>query len=171
MIKLVLLDFDGIFTNGEKIFCVDKDNNLVTFGKIMADKDRTAIKRMKQGGLHVIVISGDRQINEAYCNMLNIPFWYNDRKNKLDFLQDIKNKYNVQENEIVFVGDDCFDLDLGIIIRKSYGLFAVPNNATQAVHEHGNLSLGQAPGIIDELYEKLNFMGLLENYILVPIDE
>jgi 3-deoxy-D-manno-octulosonate 8-phosphate phosphatase KdsC-like HAD superfamily phosphatase len=103
--------------------------------------------------------------------MLNIPFWYNDRKNKLDFLQDIKNKYNVQENEIVFVGDDCFDLDLGIIIRKSYGLFAVPNNATEAVHEHGNLSLGQAPGIIDELYEKLNFMGLLENYILVPIDE
>ena len=44
MIKLIILDIDGVLTDGRKYYGVDG----IPFAKTYCDKDFTAIKRMRQ---------------------------------------------------------------------------------------------------------------------------
>ena len=55
MIKLVILDVDGVLTDGKKYYNRDGDVLMKTF----CDKDWTAIKRFKALGIKVLFLSGD----------------------------------------------------------------------------------------------------------------
>ena len=67
MIKLLVLDIDGILTNGKKTY--DKYGNIIS--KSFCDKDWTAIKRFKSLGVEVMFLSGD-PFNEGVANKRNI---------------------------------------------------------------------------------------------------
>ena len=55
MIKLILLDIDGVMTDGRKYYDKEGTVRLKTF----CDKDWTAIKRFRALGIQVAFLSGD----------------------------------------------------------------------------------------------------------------
>ena len=60
MINLVILDIDGVMTDGTKVY--DESHNVIY--KKYCDRDFTAIKRLKDCGVSVCFLSGDKRINE-----------------------------------------------------------------------------------------------------------
>ena len=82
MIKLVILDIDGIMTDGRKYYGLDG----IPFAKTYCDKDFTAIKRIKGAGVEVCFLSGDERVNMAMAKNRNIPFYSARGKDKADFV-------------------------------------------------------------------------------------
>lgn len=109
---LLILDIDGVLTDGKKYY----DNSGRAVLKTFCDRDFTAIKKFKASGWDVVFLSGDPNINEAMAKNRNIPFYCNRVNNvmvnKLTFLTNLCEEYNVTVDDVVYVGDDIFDYDL-----------------------------------------------------------
>jgi 3-deoxy-D-manno-octulosonate 8-phosphate phosphatase (KDO 8-P phosphatase) len=76
MLKLLVIDIDGVMTDGTKTYGID--------GKVISkrfnDKDFTAIKRFKASNVKVCFLSGDRNVNEAMANDRNVDFYHSRMK-------------------------------------------------------------------------------------------
>lgn len=114
MIKLVVLDIDGIMTDGKKYY--DQKGSVVL--KTFCDKDWTSIKRFKSLGINVIFLSGDENINKQIANDRNIDFYSSRFSPKESLLKIIENRYGVDRKEICYFGDDLFDI--GIMKEVGY---------------------------------------------------
>jgi len=108
MVKLVILDVDGVMTNGKKYYGIDG----MPFAKTFADKDWTSIKRFKALGIPVIFLTGDTNINEAIGKNRNIPTYLSRGKDKADFIPEFEKTYNCTAEHMLYVGDDLFDLSI-----------------------------------------------------------
>lgn len=75
-IKLLVLDVDGILTDGKKYYGIDG----IPFAKTFCDKDWTSIKRFQALGIPVVFLSGDTRINESVAKNRNIPIYLDKRK-------------------------------------------------------------------------------------------
>ena len=108
MIKLVILDVDGVMTDGAKYY--DRDGKVVL--KLFCDKDWTAIKRFRAIGIPVVFITGD-PYNEMILKNRNLPVVVNRgegfHRDKVNFLGDVLQEYNCTAEEVVYLGDDLFD--------------------------------------------------------------
>lgn len=114
MIKLIILDVDGVMTNGRKFY--DKDGNIIC--KEFCDKDWTAIKRFKALDIPVVFLSGD-SFNRKIAENRNIPFYHNTLP-KIAYLDQICNQFKVAKSEILYVGDDLFDLEFAKAVGHRY---------------------------------------------------
>lgn len=139
MIPLLILDVDGVMTDGTKIYDV---NGNVT-GKRFCDKDFTAIRRAKESGKwNVCWLSGDRKVNEAIAKQRDIDFYYAsswpDDKNKEDYLVEFELIYAVDINNMYYIGDDYYDLGIMKALPKS-NVFC-PRSAAKCVKNYCYLS-------------------------------
>lgn len=105
MIKLVILDVDGVMTDGRKYY----DHTGMPIMKTYCDKDFTAIKRLKGAGVKVCILSGDDFVNMAMAKNRNIDFYSARGKDKADFIPAFIETYQANPSEMVYVGDDLFD--------------------------------------------------------------
>lgn len=152
-IKLLILDVDGVLTNGTKIY----DSSGIATHKTFNDKDFTAIKQFRASGVEVVWLSGDKNVNEMVAKNRNIPFYYsrleNGNLNKAYFLEEFKTKYNCGLEEMAFIGDDYFDVE----ILEKVGFPFCPKDAINTVKtvvkkHNGILSNVGGSGIVAELY-------------------
>ena len=125
MIELIVLDIDGILTDGKKYYGIDG----MPFAKTYCDKDFTAIKRMRASGLKVCFLSGDNKINEAMAANRNIDFYYARGKDKVEFLDMLCQTYNTEPSKMLYIGDDLFDIN----IMKAVGWPFCPQDAPDSV--------------------------------------
>ena len=125
MIKLVIFDFDGVFTDGS-VF-IDYNNHIIKKYNI---KDGTGISLLKKNNIEVGVISGFKE-NESQMNILkhlNISFKAFNIKNKVEVAKKwCKNLNLCIDKEVAFMGDDINDLDL---LNEVY-LSGCPNDCIQ----------------------------------------
>lgn len=130
--KLLVIDIDGVMTNGKKYY--DKDSNVVM--KQFCDRDFTAIKMFKKLGVNCIFLSGDTRINSAMANDRKVAFWNARGKDgtldKSIFVEKFMYRFDIKQDEIAYVGDDMYDLP---IIRKLETTFA-PDDASFAIIPH-----------------------------------
>jgi len=162
MIKLIILDVDGVLTDGKKYY--DRPGNVVM--KTFCDKDWTAIKRFKALGIHIIFLTGD-PFNEAIAKNRNIEVIVNRKngkhKDKGDYVEDICKKYKINTNEIVFVGDDIFDIGIMNKVKYSY----CPGDAPKEVQEIANvLDKNGGQNCVMSLFDQLKEEKLLPNFKL-----
>ena len=140
VIKLLILDVDGVLTDGKKYYNRDGDVVMKTF----CDKDWTAIKRFRAMGVNVIFLTGD-PFNEKIASNRNIDCIVNRKDgrhtDKEDYLQEICDTYKVTEKEIAFVGDDIFDM--GIIKKVKYSY--CPEDSTEEI-QNAVTDIITAPG-------------------------
>jgi len=117
MIKLVILDVDGVMTDGTKYY--DRDGKVVL--KLFCDKDWTAIKRFRAIDIPVVFITGD-PYNEMILKNRNLPVVVNRgdgfHRDKVNFLDEVLNEYNCERENVVYLGDDLFDY--GIMDKVGY---------------------------------------------------
>jgi YrbI family 3-deoxy-D-manno-octulosonate 8-phosphate phosphatase len=119
MIKLIILDVDGVLTDGRKYY--DKEGNVRL--KIFCDKDWTAIKRFKALGVPVVFLTGD-SYNVTIAENRNIDVYVNrgtsHHTDKSEYLDSICKEYNVDKQDVVYVGDDIFDVNISKQVGYAY---------------------------------------------------
>ena len=108
LLKLVILDIDGVMTDGKKTYGLDGS----VISKTYCDKDFTAIKHLRASGVNVCFLSGDKRINETMAKNRNIDFYYARGKDKASFLEQFSKLYGSKPSEMLYVGDDLFDLSI-----------------------------------------------------------
>ena len=116
-IKLLILDVDGVMTDGIKYYDREGTVKLKTF----CDKDWTAIKRFRAIGINVVFLTGD-PYNVSILENRNLHVIANRGKDfhtdKADYLDAILKEYQCTAEETAYVGDDIFDI--GIMKRVKY---------------------------------------------------
>jgi 3-deoxy-D-manno-octulosonate 8-phosphate phosphatase (KDO 8-P phosphatase) len=108
MFKLLILDVDGVMTDGTKVY---GDSGAAHF-KSFCDRDFTAIKRFRTAGINTVWLSGDRNINETIALKRQIPFYLSVNYNKPEVLKDIEKDYSISRSDMAYVGDDWYDWEV-----------------------------------------------------------
>jgi YrbI family 3-deoxy-D-manno-octulosonate 8-phosphate phosphatase len=164
-IGLVILDIDGVLSDGKKYYGTDG----MPFLKTFCDKDFTAIKRLKGSGVDVCFLSGDNRINEAMAKNRNIDFYYARGKDKAHFLPLISETYNIPTEDMVYVGDDLFDLTIMEAVGHSY----CPKDSCKKIKElcgENTLENNAGENVVAELVEVLLDKKLIDDCTLKDIE-
>lgn len=125
-IKLLATDVDGVLTEG---FVFIKDDYEEPFGKFNI-LDGFAIGMAKESEIKTIVISGRKSLaTEARCHKLGMDKVFTGVHDKKAKIIEIAREFNVELDEIAYIGDDLIDLPvLGIV-----GFSCAPQNAVADV--------------------------------------
>ncbi len=106
-IKFVITDFDGIVTDN----CVYIDSKGEMTRKLNF-KDVMAFSVLRKNGYRMGIISGEKNSAiEIITNKFNVEEVHQGIRIKIDVLKSIVEKYNLREDEFVYVGDDINDYD------------------------------------------------------------
>jgi len=161
-IKLLLLDVDGVLTDGGIIY---NDSDAET--KVFNVKDGLGIKLLMEAGIHLGIITG-RRSNALYsrCKDLGINHIYDGVDNKIDVLDELLDQSGVSAEEVAFIGDDLPDLCLmkaiGLPIAVSDAHKTILDNAamvTSAKGGHGAVreaceAILKAKGLWEDILER-----------------
>ena len=106
-IKFVITDFDGICTDN----CVYIDSKGEMSRKVNF-KDIMGFSLLKKNGYKVGIISGEKNSAiEKIKNTFSIEEVHQDIRIKLDVIKSIVEKYNLGEDEYLYIGDDVNDYE------------------------------------------------------------
>lgn len=124
-IKALIFDVDGVFTNGQVY--LNPDGSL---GRAMNIKDGFAIQYAIKKGIPIGIITGGKdEFIKTRFRSLGITDIYLNSQYKIDDYEDFYFKYDLKEEEILYMGDDVPDIE----ILKRCGLPTCPANAIPEV--------------------------------------
>ncbi len=105
-IKLLLLDVDGVMTDGRIIYSSDGQET-----KAFDVKDGHGIKLLQRAGIRVGIITGRQsEVVSKRAEELGIEFLYQRCLDKLAPYEEILLKTGLSDAEVAYVGDDVVDL-------------------------------------------------------------
>jgi 3-deoxy-D-manno-octulosonate 8-phosphate phosphatase (KDO 8-P phosphatase) len=105
-VRLVLLDVDGVLTDGRIVYTGDGDEI-----KSFNVRDGYGIRLMLDAGIQVGIITGRRSGALRHrCRDLGIDLVYAGARDKAPLLAEIMEKQTLPASAIAFVGDDLPDL-------------------------------------------------------------
>ena len=105
-LKLLVLDVDGVLTNGSLILGEKGDEY-----KIFNAHDGLGLVMLREAGLGVAVISArSSPIVEERMSALGIDYIYQGQSDKQTTLSELMGKLELSREEVAFVGDDLVDL-------------------------------------------------------------
>lgn len=105
-IKMVITDFDGIVTDN----CVYINEDF-TMSRKLNFKDVMGFSILKKNGYDIAIISGEaNSAIEILSKKFEIKEIHQKIRKKIDVLKLIINKYNLSQDEYVYIGDDINDL-------------------------------------------------------------
>lgn len=124
-ITTVVLDVDGVLTNGDIILMP----GMQPVRKMNA-KDGYAMQLAVRNGIRMAIITGGRspEVRER-LNGLGITDVYLGASSKMESYEDLKMCYDLKDEEILYMGDDLPDYD----IMKIVGLAAAPQDAAPEI--------------------------------------
>lgn len=138
-IKLLILDVDGVMTDGGMYFTETGDQ----FKKFNT-KDGMAIIHLTRNNFQVGIISSGFSGNavEKRAEMLGIQNCYVGRDKKIDILSTWCQKLNIGFEEVAIIGDDINDLE----VMRKIGFRACPADAVEVVKKEVDLILTSKGG-------------------------
>jgi len=121
-IRLLLLDVDGVLTNGQ-LYYGDDGNEYKAFNI----KDGLGIKLLQRGGVEVGIITGrSSSLLTRRCAELGIDRVIQGREDKLTALQELLDNLPLSITQVAFMGDDL--PDLAVIKRVGLGMTVADAN-------------------------------------------
>lgn len=126
-IKMVVFDFDGVFTDGKFYF-----NETSITSKCYSAKDAYALKILKKNKIKVGIITNDKMVS-----IENAPHIFNrldkysigqDRA-KLEILDEWIKDYDLSYSDVAYIGDDLADIP----VLKKVEFSGCPNDAVKDV--------------------------------------
>ena len=148
-IKLLILDVDGVLTDGFLFY--DYQGNQI---KRFSVKDGLGIRYLQKAGLNLCIVSGGKEdVIKKRAEDLNIKYIYCCVKNKKEKVEILQDEFEVKKENILYVGDDLNDLT----VRKSVGLLIAPNDASKNLKKYCDaiLKSNGGYGAVRELAERL----------------
>lgn len=124
-ITTVVLDVDGVLTNGDIILMP----GMQPVRKMNA-KDGYAMQLAVRNGIRMAIITGGRspEVKERLQG-LGITDIYLGASSKMESFEDLKMCYHLKDDEILYMGDDLPDYD----IMKLVALAAAPQDAAPEI--------------------------------------
>jgi len=105
-IRLLLLDVDGVLTDGSIIY-----NEHGGETKVFNAKDGLGIKLLQKAGIQIGIVTGRASPALMHrCRNLGIELVFDDVRDKATALAQILKQSDINVHEIAFVGDDLIDL-------------------------------------------------------------
>ena len=127
-IKAVLFDVDGVLTDGGITYTASGEEI-----KKFNVKDGQILVHLKNLNIKTGIITGRTSpIVERRANELKVDFYTQGVSNKLNSFKYFKNKYQLKDEEIAYIGDDI--IDLPILIHC--GFSATPQDARDYIKRH-----------------------------------
>ena len=123
-VRLVLMDVDGVLTDGRIFHFVDTGGQLVEFKGIHA-QDSIGLSWLAQSGFKTGIISG--RISQGVAErmkMLGMSYVYQHRLDKKAVFEEICRDARAQPREALYIGDDLPDLP---VLRAVGAAVAVAN--------------------------------------------
>ena len=107
-VKLLILDVDGVMTDGRIIY--DDDGKEI---KIFDVKDGHGIKLLMRVGIEVAIITArESQVVLHRAKNLGIDIVYQKAMDKVEAFNEILQKKQLSEKEVAYVGDELVDIPL-----------------------------------------------------------
>ena len=129
-IRLLLLDVDGVLTDG-KLYFSETGGESKAFNTL----DGHGIKMLRRAGVEVGIITGRQsQLVARRANDLGITLLIQGREDKFSALQEMLKDFPCDLEEIAFMGDDYPDL----AVMSRVGLALTVPNAVPTVREHAH---------------------------------
>ena len=126
-IKLLLLDVDGVLTDG-KIVYTDSGEQIKAFDV----KDGHGLKLLMRSGIEVVLITGrESKVVLHRARDLGIQEVYQKVTNKIEIYEKILKEKNLEDIHVGFVGDDLIDIP----VLKRVGFSAAVEDAIPEVKE------------------------------------
>ena len=119
-IKFVITDFDGVITDN----CVYVDSH-GEMGRKINFKDIMGFSILKKNGIKIGIISGEENSAiKLLKEKFDIEEVHQKIRNKIEIIKMIVNKYNLSEDEFLYIGDDINDIEA---LKFSKYAFTVPD--------------------------------------------
>jgi 3-deoxy-D-manno-octulosonate 8-phosphate phosphatase (KDO 8-P phosphatase) len=131
-IKLLILDVDGVLSDG-KIIISNDGNEYKNFDV----KDGLGLVLVQKLGIKVAIITGkqSRIVADRLTALgLDSDDIFQGQKNKLNAYQALKDKYMLEDSEIAYMGDDLPD----IVLMNKVGLSAAPADCVAIVKKYAD---------------------------------
>ncbi|MHA1378137.1 MAG: KdsC family phosphatase [Candidatus Helarchaeota archaeon] len=125
-IKMLILDVDGVLTNGEIILGTNEEL------KIFNVQDGMGITLANDAGILTVILTGRKSLAvERRGKELKFAEVFQGIKNKIEILEILKKKYKLQMENLAYIGDDLLDIK----IMQSVGISFAPKNAIDDVKD------------------------------------
>ena len=131
-IKLAIFDVDGVLTDSRIIISND-GNEFKNFNV----KDGLGLVLLQKLGIRVAIITGKESkiVHDRFVSLgLDAEDIYQGQKNKIKSYENLKNKYDLNDQDIAYMGDDLPDL----ILMNKVGLSATPFDSIAIVKEYAD---------------------------------
>lgn len=127
-IKMLLLDVDGVMTDGRII--LDNQGNET---KAFHVRDGRGIKLLQKSGIQVGIITGrNSEVVNIRARELGITEVHQGIKDKILVFDAILTRHGLRDEEVAYIGDDDVDVE----IFKRVGLAAAVSDADPCVRPH-----------------------------------
>ena len=146
-IKLIILDVDGVMTDGGMFFTANGDEQ-----KKFNTKDGMGILHSSKKGIEIGIISSgfSDQIVKKRAEMLGIKNCYVGRDSKIDILDQWIQEKKLSYDEVAMIGDDINDLS----VMNKIGFSACPSD-----------SVNEVKAICDVILQKKGGTGCVREFI------
>ncbi|OGT37523.1 MAG: hypothetical protein A3F11_02585 [Gammaproteobacteria bacterium RIFCSPHIGHO2_12_FULL_37_14] len=164
LIQLLILDVDGILTNGELYY--DRDGEQL---KCFHVHDGLGIQLLQKCGVKIAVISSKKSAAVSHrLNHLDIQHVYLGQDNKLTAYAELKQQLQLDDNHIACMGDDLPDLPL---LRRAGFAITVPQ-APEIIRDHVDMITTReaGKGAVREACEFIMIAKELYQNVLKPYD-
>jgi 3-deoxy-D-manno-octulosonate 8-phosphate phosphatase (KDO 8-P phosphatase) len=137
-IKLLLLDVDGVMTDGRIIYLNDGGE-----AKAFDVKDGHGLKLIQRAGIKVGIITGRQSdIVARRAAELGIELVYQGAKDKMQPFMEILEKLGLKASEVAYVGDDLVDLP----VMRLVGFSATVADASDDIKPYVDLVTSRPGG-------------------------
>jgi 3-deoxy-D-manno-octulosonate 8-phosphate phosphatase (KDO 8-P phosphatase) len=152
-VKLLLMDVDGVLTNGKLYHFPDAQGHMVET-KGFDSQDGIALQWMQWKGFKTGVISGRESLGTAErARQLKMDYVYQGHIEKIPILEEIMEKGDFHPDEIAYMGDDLTDL---VVMRRVGFAIAVANARPEVKREaHYVTDAHGGAGAVREVVELL----------------
>ncbi len=170
-VKLLLMDVDGVLTDGRLFNVPDGAGNLVE-SKAFDSQDGIALQWLSWKGIQTGLISGRvSPATEERARQCHFAYIYQGHVEKIPILEEILSKAGFSREQVAYVGDDLTD----VVVMRRVGLAVATANARPEVKKHAHFvtSRGGGQGAIREVAELLlraqgHWQELIRKYEVEP---
>lgn len=124
-IKVACFDLDGILTDSHVWWGSEE----VGFNRTFCIYDGYGMKLLMKAGIKVGVITGGNSVSvQKRTTQLGLDFCYAGNEDKREAFLDLLKRYNVSADEVLYMGDELFDIPL---LKKAGFSATVPNTCEE----------------------------------------
>lgn len=148
-IKLLISDVDGVLTDGGMYYSAKGD-----IQKKFHARDGMGIAILQRNGIPTVIITKEKnEIVKKWTSKMNVDKLFQGIKKKETLLSKICSLYNLNEENIAYIGDDVNDLE----IMKRVGFSATPKDGNIEVKKIANhiSKINGGEGVLREICDLL----------------